>query len=174
MSLTDSIEQIDQIEHGDEHHEEINQPYVDQQSQAQIWGIKTPEIQLREAKQMKEVTEKTLAIIEANIGDILDRGRRVEMERTRTRVKQHIGKLEKQNQQITQHMIEAGYDVDDVAAANYRSELGMDKYQDMIEELANKLKACRKPEDVEKSRAAKQNMVVDFKTPKLSAEEVWW
>ena len=167
ISLTDSIEQTDQIEDGSERREEINPPFIDQQAQAQIWGIKTPQMQLQEAKQMKEVTEKTLAIIEANIGDILSRGRTVELERTRTRVKQHIEKLEKQNQQIMQHMIEAGYDVGEVAAANYRSELEMDRYQDVMDELAAKLKTCGKPDDVERSGAAKHNMVVDLKTPKL-------
>ena len=167
MSLTDSIERIDQIHHDGERREEIEQPLIDQEAQAKIWGIKTPDMQLREAKQMKEVTEKTLAIIEANIGEILSRGRTVELERTRTRVKQHIEKLEQQNQQITQHMIEAGYDVDEVATVNYRSELGMDRYQDLMDELAAKLRICGKPDDVQRLGAAKQNTVIEFKTPKL-------
>ena len=167
MSLTDSIEQIDQIQHDGERHKEIEQLLFDQRAQAKILGSKTPDMQLQKGKQMKEVTEKTLAIIEANIGEILNRGRRITLEQTRTRVKQHVEKPEQQNQQITQHMIEAGYDVDKVATVNYRFELGMDRHQDLMDELEAKLKICRTPDDIERLGDAKQNTMIDFKTPKL-------
>ena len=139
----------------------------DQQTQAQIWGIKTPQMQLHEATQIRAVDERTLLIIQNSVPDIMRRGRRVELERTRSRMEQYVASLKGDNERITQFMIETGHSVEEVAQLNYDNEMQMDTFQDTMEEISNRLSEIDKRVQKEQTIEVKEERTMDFKTPKL-------
>ncbi len=97
-------------------------------AQATLWGIKTPEVVLTEILHMKEVTERTLALIHGSMNDIMSRGRKVEMQRTKSRIEQHIQRLVELNQKLSQCIIEAGHGSQQVAERNYENEIALDQH----------------------------------------------
>ena len=136
------------------------------QAQAQIWGIKTPQIQLREAQRLQEVTERTLRIMQRDAKETLVQGRKAEIERVKGRMEQYIRKFNEQSQQIVQFMVETGRSVAEVAEGNYQSDKKMDEYQDTVDKLASIIEAKNKAEDKHDSRD-KEEKTKDFKTPKI-------
>ena len=139
----------------------------DQQTQAQIWGIKTPQMQLHEAMQIRAVDERTLLIIQSSVPDIMRRGRRVKLECTRSRMEQYVASLKGDNVRITQFMIETGHSVEEVAQLNYDNEMQMDTFQDTIAEISNRLSQIDKRAQKEQTVEEKEERTMDFKTPKL-------
>ena len=82
---------------------------------------------------------KTLQLFEENFENVLERYRIMELRRTKKRVGEKIAAVQELNKQIVEYMVQTGKSCEDMAKFSYRSDMQMDKFEDMIMQIEDVL-----------------------------------
>ena len=139
----DSPEQAENLEQTD-NSEECESPEqamaVDETpSAAAMFGIKTPEMLLRETRKMQNVAKQTLDLFQGKMEQVLQRNRESELKRTKKRIEEKLAAIKQLNQKISEYMIQVNTPCSEVAEFNFQSDSDLDVYEDSICDIEDAL-----------------------------------
>eukprot|EP00794_Sanderia_malayensis_P006668 gene6668-biopygen5443 len=131
-----------------------------------MFGIKTPVMQLDEARKLHAVASQTLNLFQANIGETMERRNPTELQRTKRRIEEKLKNIQELNTQMSYYMVQAGISCEEVARFNYESDLKLDIYEDMVMQLEEVLESI-KGEKLEQSSTSEPTVSQPARVPKL-------